>query len=96
MTERDDIQGDELQKAREAARPVRRHRDLLPPDLCPALMMKQILVHGLDDVLFDDRQYPGDGYYWCERTCTAVGPDDELVDIDTCRPQRACWDGPQG
>lgn len=76
------------------ARGYRTHRDLLPPDLCPALMMKQILVHGLDDRIWDDgRKYPGDGYYWCQKTCTPVGPDDELVDIDTCRAGRPCWDG---
>ncbi len=72
------------------------HRDLLPKDVCPLLMMKQILVHGLDDVVFDDRRYPGDGYFWCQRTCMQVGPDDELVNVDTCRPGRTCWDGPQG
>ncbi len=73
----------------------RTHRDLLPKDLCPAIMMKQILVHGLDDVVFDDREYPGDGYYWCQNTCTQVGPDDQLVDCDKCRPGRACYEGPE-
>ena len=75
-------------------RGYRTHRDLLPPDLCPALMMKQILVHGLDDRIWDDgRTYPGDGYYWCQKTCTQIGPDDELVEVGTCRAGRACWHG---
>jgi len=80
----------------DARRPRRTHRDLLPSDLCPKLMMKQILVHGLDDVVFVDRQHPGDGYYWCLRTCTPVGPDDELVGIDRCRAGRGCWAGVEG
>ena len=40
------------------------HRDLLPENMCPSLMMKHILTHSLDDVVYDDRDYPGDGYYW--------------------------------
>ncbi|MBK8974507.1 MAG: hypothetical protein IPM29_01135 [Planctomycetes bacterium] len=80
-----------------AGAPRRRtHRELLPRDLCPHLMMKQILVHGLDQTIFDDRQYPGDGYHWCQRTCTPVGPDDELADIDVCRPGRGCFGGVTG
>lgn len=72
----------------------RTHRDLLPRDLCPALMMKQILVHGLDDRIWDEgRTQPGDGYYWCQKTCTQVGPDDELVDVRSCRTGRGCWCG---
>ena len=82
--------------AKPESRRARTHRDLLPKDVCPLLMMKQILVHGLDDVVFDDRRYPGDGYFWCQRTCTPVGPDDELVNVDRCRPDRVCWDGPIG
>ena len=71
------------------------HRDLLPPDLCPSLMMKQILTGGLDEPIHDDRQWPGDGYYWCLRTCRDVGPDDELVNPGACRGGRGCWDGPR-
>jgi hypothetical protein len=80
--------------AGEHARGYRTHRDLLPRDVCPALMMKQILVHGLDDRIWDDgRSHPGDGYSWCQKTCTQVGPDDEIVGADQCRPGRACWHG---
>ncbi len=74
----------------------RTHRDLLPKDVCPSLMMKHILTHSLDDAVFDDRTYPGDGYAWCLKTCREVGPDDEVVRADKCRPGRPCWAGIEG
>ncbi|MEM7203880.1 MAG: hypothetical protein AAF628_26690 [Planctomycetota bacterium] len=74
----------------------RTHRDLLPRDVCPSFMMKQILTGSLDNVVWDDRTYPGDGYAWCLRTCKDVGPDDTLVRPEDCRPHRGCWDGPRG
>lgn len=74
----------------------RTHRDLLPKDACSSLMMKHILTHSLDDVVFDDRTYPGDGYAWCLKTCREVGPDDEVVRAHTCRPGRPCWEGFEG
>ncbi|MBX3461556.1 MAG: hypothetical protein KF830_00150 [Planctomycetes bacterium] len=75
--------------------PEKKRADLLPAHLCPSLLLKQILTHGLDEVVHDDRRYPGDGYYWCSRTCTCVGPDDEVVHPSRCVPERACYDGPQ-
>lgn len=71
------------------------HRDLIPFDLCPSLMMKQILTHGLDDPVWDDRQHPGDGYYWCLRTCREIGPDDAVASPEACRSGRACHRGMQ-
>ena len=73
----------------------RTHRSMLPRDLCPAFLMKQILTHSLDDVVHDDRPWPGDGHYWCSKTCTCIGPDDEHVHPGTCRAGRGCYDGPQ-
>jgi hypothetical protein len=73
----------------------RTHRDLLPKDMCPSLMMKHIATHSLDDEVFDDRKVAGDGYYWCLRTCRDVGPDDELVKPHACVPGRLCYRGPQ-
>jgi hypothetical protein len=71
----------------------RTHRDLLPRDTCTSLMFKHILTHGLDEPVRDDRDTPGDGYSWCQRTCTPVGPDDELANPKSCRPSRVCWRG---
>ena len=76
-------------------RTPRTHRDLIPRGMCPSLMMKRILTHGMDDELIDDRELPGDGYYWCLCTCKEVGPDDELCDPRSCLPGRACYDGPR-
>lgn len=75
---------------------TRTHRDLLPKDACTSLMMKHILTHSLDDKVFDDRTYPGDGYAWCMKTCREVGPDDEVVRAATCRRGRPCWEGFEG
>lgn len=69
--------------------------DLMPKDLCPSMLLKHLLTHGLDEPVADDRQFPGDGYYWCSRTCTCTGPDDEVVHPSRCLPQRSCYDGPQ-
>ncbi|MBL9076652.1 MAG: hypothetical protein JNL08_04060 [Planctomycetes bacterium] len=71
------------------------HQDLLDRQACPSLLMKHILTHGLDEVVHDERRSPGDGYYWCARTCTCVGPDDQVVHPSRCGPSRACYDGPQ-
>jgi len=54
------------------------HRSLISRDMCPSLVFKQMLTHGLDDEIYDDRTEPGDGYSWCLRTCRDVGPDDQL------------------
>jgi hypothetical protein len=73
------------------------HRDLVPRGMCPALMMKRMLTVGMDEPVYDDRQWPGDGYYWCTKTCRPVGPDDEVVHPKDCLPGRSCYDGlPQG
>jgi len=74
--------------------PGKTHRDLLPDDLCPYLVMKQTLTHGLDDPVDDGRDFPGDGYYWCQLSCHDIGPDDEVVDPSTCRQGRACYASP--
>jgi hypothetical protein len=71
------------------------HRDLVPPGMCPSLMMKQIAIHAMDDEVYDDREYPGDGYYWCLNTCCEIGPDDQIAEPGTCGPHRRCWDGPK-
>ena len=76
-------------------RSVKTHEDLMPRDLCPAMMLKHLLTHGMEEAVFDDREWPGDGYYWCANTCNCVGPDDEVVHPKDCRPGRACYDGPQ-
>lgn len=73
----------------------RTHRDLLPKDVCPSFVIKHMLTQSLDDEIFDDRTHPGDGYAWCLKTCREVGPDDDLVGADRCRPGRACWEGPE-
>ncbi len=74
----------------------RLHRDLVPADMCPSLVMKLMFTEGLDTPVFDDRDYPGDGYYWCLATCTQIGPDDELVEPAHCRPGRSCHEGAEG
>lgn len=73
----------------------RTHGDLLPRAICPAFLMKHILAHALDDAVHDDRTEPGDGHYWCAKTCNCVGPDDRHVEPGACVPGRACYDGPQ-
>lgn len=71
----------------------RTHRELVPRDLCSSLVMKPMLTHGMDEPVHDGRTVPGDGYYWCQRSCTCVGPDDGLVHPTSCRPTRPCWRG---
>ncbi len=81
------------QPASDQRRPT--HRDLVPKGMCPALMMKQKIIHAMDDEIYDDRDYPGDGYYWCLNTCTPIGPDDQLAEPHSCGPDRSCYDGPK-
>lgn len=71
------------------------HRELCPPDMCPSLMMKQILTSAMDEIVWDDRTHPGDGYYWCLETCKDVGPDDDLVAPEKCVSSRRCHCGVQ-
>ena len=70
------------------------HEDLLPRDLCPSMLMKHLLTHSLGERVYDNRQWPGDGYYWCARTCTCVGPDNEIVHPKDCRHGRKCYEWP--
>lgn len=69
------------------------HKDLVPRGMCTALTMKAMWTGRMDEEVHDDREWPGDGYYLCSKTCTPVGPDDELVHPKACRPGRSCWDG---
>lgn len=71
------------------------HADLLPRDICPAFYMKHLLAHAMEDIIYDDREEAGDGHYWCAKTCTCIGPDDDYVTPKGCRPARDCYDGPQ-
>ena len=75
---------------------ARTHRSLIPRGMCPSLVMKQMLTFSLDEVVHDERTEPGDGYYWCVRTCRDVGPDDELVKPSQCVAGRTCWEGIEG
>jgi hypothetical protein len=34
----------------------------------------------------------GSGHCWCLRTMTALGPDEERVDPETCRAGRVCFE----
>jgi hypothetical protein len=77
----------------ENPRTRRTHRDLLPADVCPSLLFKALLTGTLDHEVGEERTYPGDGYFWCARTSTPVGVDDELVFPDACRPGRGCYEG---
>ncbi|HLQ38312.1 MAG TPA: hypothetical protein VK348_10945 [Planctomycetota bacterium] len=71
------------------------HADLMPRHLCPSLRMKHMLTQSLDERMSTPRQWPGDGYYWCVKTCSCVGPDDAHVHPGSCLPGRSCHDGPQ-
>jgi hypothetical protein len=77
--------------------PTTTHADLVPRGMCPLLRMKHILTHGMDEPMSMavPRQWPGDGYYWCSKTCTAVGPDDQVVHPRDCAPGRSCYSGPR-
>jgi hypothetical protein len=69
------------------------HADLLPKGLCPAFLWKHLLTHSINDPVYDDRKWPGDGYYWCAKTCTCIGPDDQHVHPSACLQSRSCYDG---
>lgn len=69
------------------------HQDLVPRGMCPSLVMKTMITGRMDEAVHDGRRWPGDGYYWCLKTCTMVGPDDELVHPGTCGSARRCYDG---
>ena len=69
------------------------HRSLIPKGMCPSLVMKQMLTFGLGEEIHDARTEPGDGYYWCLRTCKNIGPDDELVLPSQCVAGRKCYEG---
>lgn len=73
--------------------PKKTHRDLMPRHVCPKLVIKHILTGDMDNVVWDDRDYPGDGYYWCSNTGEPVGPDDELSEPSGCVPGRECYEG---
>jgi hypothetical protein len=32
------------------------------------------------------------GAYWCNSTQNCLGPDGEVVDVESCKPGRACYE----
>jgi hypothetical protein len=58
-------------------------------DLCPCLRWKGMFIDVEPD---PEVPNPHDGFDWCARTHTCLGPDGEVVDRRQCRAGRSCFE----
>lgn len=70
--------------------PIPHYTDNLPQPLCRHFLSKGMFITGLLDPETDPVEPTGDGNCWCNLTQHAYGPDDSLVERDTCIQGRAC------
>jgi len=65
----------------------------IKPRLCRHLRTKKMFIPALEEEMIAELNRPhADGYYWCNRTCTEIGLDDELVGPNACKPGRCCFE----
>ncbi len=65
------------------------------PVVCRHLLSKGMFVTGQLDPADDaagDVDHVGDGHCWCNQTQNVLGPDDQLVERETCLSTRACFE----
>jgi hypothetical protein len=58
---------------------------------CMFLSCKSMLVFG-EDFEQDPDYQSGSAFFWCNRTATERGPDDNQVSLELCSaPERSCY-----
>lgn len=60
-------------------------------DLCRRLRWKGLFVDAEPDETVPDAS---DGYCWCARSMTCLGPDGAVAERQACVPGRRCWESP--
>jgi hypothetical protein len=63
------------------------------PGMCAHLRTKRYYYGSTDEVL-EVAELSTTAQFWCLRTMRVVGPDEGYVSPATCRPGRACCEGP--
>ena len=58
---------------------------------CRFLRTKRMYIPALADGALDQKQDPNDqSFYWCNKTLSALGRDDNQVHPCLCQPGRSC------
>ena len=62
--------------------------------VCQHLRTKKMFIPALADDAFVEKQDESASpcHYWCNRTMTEVGVDDQAVHPQGCNPQRSCFE----
>jgi len=61
------------------------------PSICRHLRTKRMYIPALADGALEGDSTSGDqSFYWCNKTLTALGVDDNPVHPCVCRPDRSC------
>jgi hypothetical protein len=66
--------------------------EVLAQSACRHLLSKGMYVTGQLNPADDPYQPMSDGYCWCNLTQHALGPDDRLVDRESCIQGRSCYE----
>jgi hypothetical protein len=63
-----------------------------PPSVpCRCLRTKRMYIPALAEDALDLEQNQNDqSFYWCNKTLSALGPDDNQVHPSLCQPGRSC------
>ena len=68
---------------------------MIPP-ACQHLRTKNMFIPALAAAEFtpqsEEPSTCSPCYYWCNRTLTEIGPDDQGVDPQLCQAQRGCFE----
>lgn len=60
-------------------------------DRCPNIRWKDLLIDGKPDLAVPRSDEPP---CWCVWTQTCLGPDGQVVNLDTCNGTRSCYEAP--
>lgn len=63
------------------------------PPLCKCLRTKKMFIPEHEaDALAEQSELDAGAFYWCNRTLSETGPDDQPAHLRTCIPSRKCFE----
>jgi hypothetical protein len=60
--------------------------------ICTYLRSKGMYVNATMEPVEDEASGYGDGYFWCLKSLHQFGPDNDVVNRNTCNPSRRCFE----
>jgi hypothetical protein len=63
------------------------------PPVCRCLRTKKMFIPEHEADALTEQPEPGaEAFYWCNRTLSETGPDDQPAHLRTCIPGRKCFE----